>query len=769
MWRSVPWPKWRPTVDYLQAGLIFATIIAVPLVTFRGQIDSIGFPKEFILYVLVGVSLLVALVRVFTVEEFKITTTIFTWLTALFAIGSVIGVAVSHNPWRSWYGTPETFVAHGTLLLTWLMWFWLVVHTFRRRAWWLWGWRTLLSVLTIVQLFFWWGGGATLSPFSNTPSVLAVLSALTLVGYLGHWLQKSSWPTQVWAGFGALIALATLAGLGLGLGWIMATIGLALLTGIFFWQRPRFNQGGFLALLISLTLALWWSIFGSPLAWRQAVPTEISLGFTSSWYLVRDLTTAEPLSAFLGKGFGNFVFTFARFREAAFNSTPFAQDTYFNAPFSTLFSVLIEQGWLGAVLYVVLALVLISFGPSLLRRAPRWQQIVSKHPNLLHAVDEWSDQPAMGLAAAGLHAVENKVVAEEQQRWYTLVAWLLTLLLTATFAVIFFDGALWWVWWTSLGFTAAGLSLVGAPLHERVWTWSLRRSPVYTTLFRFGCGLGIFLVAYGLYIMHQNWRAANYYYHANLPKSLELNPWSVSPRLALSEQALARAVALSQTANPDTTQLENSLLLATESAKRATELEPDNFTAWYQLGVVYGAAAPVVTGADAWAVTALEKAHTLAPSNYAIEWQLAKAYAQANRSKDAEIAYRTTIQLKPDFIPAYTSLADLYESQKDLDKAIAVYGSAANYTQKNAEALFRLGRLFFNRSGSGDFARAESVWQQAVSIQPNFSNAYYSLGLLYEKQGNRAAALEQYRKVLALNPDNKDIKLKIKLLGGGQS
>ena len=50
---------------------------------------------------------------------------------------------------------------------------------------------------------------------------------------------------------------------------------------------------------------------------------------------------------------------------------------------------------------------------------------------------------------------------------------------------------------------------------------------------------------------------------------------------------------------------------------------------------------------------------------------------------------------------------------------------------------------------------------RAVKIQPDYSNALYSLGLLYERMGKSQEALSYFRKVQELNPNNPDIGRKV--------
>ena len=102
-----------------------------------------------------------------------------------------------------------------------------------------------------------------------------------------------------------------------------------------------------------------------------------------------------------------------------------------------------------------------------------------------------------------------------------------------------------------------------------------------------------------------------------------------------------------------------------------------------------------------------------------------------------------------------------------MDKAIEIYRNLLPLGASNSEILFNFGRLLYNRGRSDDKDDAEKLWLEAVRIQPNYSNALYSLGLLYESQGNKTAALEYYYKVKDLNPDNKDITAKIRSLVAG--
>jgi tetratricopeptide (TPR) repeat protein len=123
--------------------------------------------------------------------------------------------------------------------------------------------------------------------------------------------------------------------------------------------------------------------------------------------------------------------------------------------------------------------------------------------------------------------------------------------------------------------------------------------------------------------------------------------------------------------------------------------------------------------------------------------------------------YQIAIEKKSDYLGAYVGLSSVYENKKDLNKAIENYLVILSAASNNPEALFNLGRLLYNRREKGDLDNAEKLWLEAVRLQPGYSNALYSLGLLYEAKGDDAKALEYYNKVKEINPDNQNIITKV--------
>ena len=214
------------------------------------------------------------------------------------------------------------------------------------------------------------------------------------------------------------------------------------------------------------------------------------------------------------------------------------------------------------------------------------------------------------------------------------------------------------------------------------------------------------------------------------------------------------------------TAVSNLVAQAVNEAKIATDLSPKSVALWENLSTMYENAAALVPDARSWAVKSLNQASELEPSNPVLFWRLGNNYSLAGNWADAIKSYQKAIDLKKDYVGAYLGLAGAYEQNKEMDKAVEVYKTVLPAGISNPEFLFNFGRLLYNRNGKNDRDDSEKLWQEAARLQPNYSNAIYSLGLLYEARGDKATALQYYYKVKDLNPENKDVVEKIRNLVG---
>ncbi|MDP2946205.1 MAG: tetratricopeptide repeat protein, partial [bacterium] len=70
--------------------------------------------------------------------------------------------------------------------------------------------------------------------------------------------------------------------------------------------------------------------------------------------------------------------------------------------------------------------------------------------------------------------------------------------------------------------------------------------------------------------------------------------------------------------------------------------------------------------------------------------------------------------------------------------------------------LFQLSFLYYKND---QFDQSKPVFERTVELSPNYSNARYFLGLIYDREATgKAEAIKQFEKIAELNPDNNEIK-----------
>jgi tetratricopeptide (TPR) repeat protein len=87
------------------------------------------------------------------------------------------------------------------------------------------------------------------------------------------------------------------------------------------------------------------------------------------------------------------------------------------------------------------------------------------------------------------------------------------------------------------------------------------------------------------------------------------------------------------------------------------------------------------------------------------------------------------------------------------EKALARF---ANDQPANSQAHFLYGLVLWKKArktqDSSGIARAERLFQKAANLDPHFANVYLQLGMLYNAQGKKDAALSAFQKAAAADP-----------------
>lgn len=184
--------------------------------------------------------------------------------------------------------------------------------------------------------------------------------------------------------------------------------------------------------------------------------------------------------------------------------------------------------------------------------------------------------------------------------------------------------------------------------------------------------------------------------------AIKLLPQMTNYRLSYSQVNLSLASSISQK-KTDLTPAERQnisqlISQAVREAKLATSLTPNNSAVWQNLGLVYRNLINVAEGADKFAIDSYAQAVALDPANPALRVEFGgMLYQLAGSTKKSE-------------------------DQSTL------------------------------------YARAQSEFQTAIQLKPNYPNAYYNLAKLLESQGDyQNAVLALQKSISLLGPDSLDL------------
>jgi tetratricopeptide (TPR) repeat protein len=532
--------------------------------------------------------------------------------------------------------------------------------------------------------------------------------------------------------------------------WWVLLVGLLflLLVGVNFLKETR--NGWLSILFLTLIFVIVFIIFGTPKSFQEAVPSEVALGKGPSWEVSKDTIFSSAKKLFLGSGLGTFGVDFSKFRPEKFNLDPNVWTMRFTQPFNTALSLLAEGGITVFLSMIFLVLFLLGYVFQILLKLR-------------------SNRLTRGFVSLKPDASENFIEV------FVVAAAGVVVGLSSFF--VYFGPTLWWVWWLLIGLTVSGCAFLSHGFIKEK-SWKIEDTPEHGLSFSFSMivvmALLVMTVVLGVRVYlsdveyvkaknaNDNNRSETYLLSAiNKRSNMDLY------HVAMAQVYLGKAIELSKQASPDIQAISALMAKAVNESRVATELSPNSVGIWENLATMYENASVIVADARDWSIKSLESAKELEPSNPALWWRLGNAYSLSGKLEEAVKSYEESARLKPDYIGAYMGLANTYEQKQQIGKAVETYEKVLVANQNNPEFLYNYGRLLYNRNSRNDRDSALKIWNRVLELQPNYSNALYSIGLLYETRGDKATALKYYYKVKDLNPNNQDILNKIKSLMGG--
>jgi len=188
---------------------------------------------------------------------------------------------------------------------------------------------------------------------------------------------------------------------------------------------------------------------------------------------------------------------------------------------------------------------------------------------------------------------------------------------------------------------------------------------------------------------------------------------------------------------------------AIESLNKAIKLKPDFQEAYYNLGITYGD-----KGEYDKAIEYLNKSLYLKPNDFDTYYHIGIAYLEKdNYDKAIEYLNKAT-QLKPDNIKTLEILGIAYAHIGNIDKSVEHFNKAI------PEFHIELNNLGNTKLESGEYDVAIELFNRAIQIKPYYSEAYYGLGLAYEKKGHSSKSKKSMKKAKELGCSKADKWLK---------
>lgn len=180
-------------------------------------------------------------------------------------------------------------------------------------------------------------------------------------------------------------------------------------------------------------------------------------------------------------------------------------------------------------------------------------------------------------------------------------------------------------------------------------------------------------------------------------------------------------------------------------------LDGHNFTANYTLGIIARDSKHYVE-----AVTYLEAARSLAPTDPSTLLALVSAYLGALRNHEAEMVSNQLVALNPADPSLPFSIGALFLESKQYESAQGYLGQARVLSPNDYDVLYDLGQVYTHLQNYPD---AENVFLKALTIHPDSVDALYQLAKAYAEHQHSDEAIQILVRAKQLAPRRPDILL----------
>ncbi|MBS1613382.1 MAG: tetratricopeptide repeat protein [Bacteroidetes bacterium] len=221
------------------------------------------------------------------------------------------------------------------------------------------------------------------------------------------------------------------------------------------------------------------------------------------------------------------------------------------------------------------------------------------------------------------------------------------------------------------------------------------------------------------------------------------------------------------------TSVKGNYIMALNYLNVATVKDPQNADIYFYKGMVFRESGDTVK-----AISSFKTATELNPQYYNAYVQLG-LLSRARKDKDAQKYFDNAIKVSDKPEDALYAKADivkeegikLYDAGKyeqaeaSLTEAINTFKKVVELNHRNIEAYMGIARSYYQLDS---LQQAYDYYALAAKLEPTYAGAYFSQGLVAEEMGRKAEAIRLYQNCLNIDPTFKRAEEHLKGLQGAQ-
>jgi tetratricopeptide (TPR) repeat protein len=230
-----------------------------------------------------------------------------------------------------------------------------------------------------------------------------------------------------------------------------------------------------------------------------------------------------------------------------------------------------------------------------------------------------------------------------------------------------------------------------------------------------------------------------------------------------------QSLAASPDASSDTmrAQLQSTLEGTIQQGLAAVSIDSGDYQNWLEVASLYqNLAGADVQGAYDNAHTAYESALANNPKDPLLYFDLAQLDVLEKKPDAALADIQSALKLKPDFAAVYYLASQVYTSKNDLVSAATAAAQAVKYAPDDKLGWYNAGVIAY---AQGDWQSAVTDEQEALSLDSQYANALYVLGLSYYQLQRPADSMATFEALAKLDPGEAAIGQILSNLEAGQA